>query len=65
MRELCEQARTIVLVSHSMGSIQELCDETVWMDHGVLRRWGETDEVVDAYTTFLQVGDDALTMEDV
>jgi teichoic acid transport system ATP-binding protein len=65
MRELCQQARTIVLVSHSMGSIQDLCDDAVWMHKGELRKWGESDEVVDAYTTFLDVGDDALTMEDV
>jgi ABC-type polysaccharide/polyol phosphate transport system ATPase subunit len=65
MKELCEQARTIVLVSHAMGSIQELCHEAVWMDKGELRKWGETDEVVDAYTTFLEVGDDALTMEEL
>jgi teichoic acid transport system ATP-binding protein len=65
MRELCQQARTIVLVSHSMGSIKDLCDDAVWMHKGELRRWGEAEEVVDAYTTFLDVGDDALTMEDV
>jgi ABC-type polysaccharide/polyol phosphate transport system ATPase subunit len=65
MRELCEQARTIVLVSHSMGSIQDLCDEAVWMHKGELRKWGEAEEVVDAYTSFLEVGEDALTMEDV
>jgi ABC-type polysaccharide/polyol phosphate transport system ATPase subunit len=65
MKELCEQARTIVLVSHAMGSIQELCHEAVWMDKGEMRKWGETDEVVDAYTTFLEVGDDALTMEEL
>ena len=65
MRELCEQARTIVLVSHSMGSIQDLCHEAVWMHKGELRKWGEAEEVVDAYTSFLEVGEDALTMEDV
>jgi ABC-type polysaccharide/polyol phosphate transport system ATPase subunit len=65
MKELCEQARTIVLVSHAMGSIQELCDEVVWMHKGEMRKWGEADEVIDAYTTFLDVGEDALTMEDV
>ena len=65
MKELCEQARTIVLVSHSMGSIQELCQEAVWMHKGEMRKWGETDEVIDAYTSFLEVGEDALTMEDV
>jgi ABC-type polysaccharide/polyol phosphate transport system ATPase subunit len=65
MRELCEQARTIVLVSHSMGSIQDLCHEAVWMHKGELRKWGEAEEVVGAYTSFLEVGEDALTMEDV
>jgi len=65
MRELCEQARTIVLVSHSMGSIKDLCDEAIWMHKGELRAVGEPEEVVDAYTSFLEVGDDALTMEDV
>ena len=64
-RELCAQARTIVLVSHSMGSIMDLCHDAVWMDKGELRKWGEAEEVVDAYTSFLEVGEDALTMEDV
>ena len=65
MRELCQQARTIVLVSHSMGSIEELCDVAVWMHKGELRKWGEPEEVIHAYTAFLDVGEDALTMEDV
>src|SRR4051794_12196203 len=65
MRELCRQARTIVLVSHSMGSIEELCDSAVWMHKGELRKWGEPEEVIHAYTEFLDVGEDALTMEDV
>jgi ABC-type polysaccharide/polyol phosphate transport system ATPase subunit len=65
MRELCQQARTIVLVSHSMGSIEELCDMAVWMHKGELRKQGEPEEVIHAYTEFLDVGEDALTMEDV
>jgi ABC-type polysaccharide/polyol phosphate transport system ATPase subunit len=65
MRELCNQARTIVLVSHALGSIQELCDQAIWMHRGELRMWDEPDAVVDAYTEFLDVGEDAVTMEDV
>ncbi len=66
MRELCSQARTIVLVSHALGSIKELCDQAIWMDKGVMRMWDEPDAVVDAYTEFLEVGaEDALTVEDV
>jgi ABC-type polysaccharide/polyol phosphate transport system ATPase subunit len=65
MRELCDQARTIVLVSHALGSIQELCDTAVWMHKGELRMQDEPQTVIDAYTQFLDVGEDALTMEDV
>jgi lipopolysaccharide transport system ATP-binding protein/teichoic acid transport system ATP-binding protein len=65
MRELCEEDRTIVLVSHALGSIEELCDEAIWIHQGQLRMKGDPDEVVHAYTTFLDVGETALTMEDV
>jgi ABC-type polysaccharide/polyol phosphate transport system ATPase subunit len=65
MRELCEQARTIVLVSHALGSIRDLCDDAIWMHKGVLRQSGEPQEVIDAYTGFLNVEEDAVTMEDV
>jgi ABC-type polysaccharide/polyol phosphate transport system ATPase subunit len=65
MRELCSEARTIVLVSHSMGSISELCDHAIWMHRGELRMDGEPDEVIEAYTNFLGVKDDAVTREDL
>jgi ABC-type polysaccharide/polyol phosphate transport system ATPase subunit len=65
MRELCSQARTIVLVSHSMGSISDLCDEAIWMHRGELRMWGAPEPVIEAYTQFLDVKDDAVTREDV
>jgi ABC-type polysaccharide/polyol phosphate transport system ATPase subunit len=65
MRELCGQARTIVLVSHALGTVRELCDQAIWMDHGVLRMWDEPDAVIDAYTEFLEVGQDPVTLEDV
>ena len=65
MRELCGEDRTILLVSHALGSIKELCDAAIWMHNGELRMWDEPDAVVDAYTEFLEVGEDAFTMEDV
>jgi ABC-type polysaccharide/polyol phosphate transport system ATPase subunit len=66
MRELCRQAKTILLVSHAMGSITDLCDRALWMHRGELRMTGAPDEVVAAYTRFLGVrDDDATTLEDV
>jgi ABC-type polysaccharide/polyol phosphate transport system ATPase subunit len=66
MRQLCKQDRTIVLVSHALGSIEQLCDSAIWMHQGELKMWGEPHEVVEAYTRFLDVGDaDPVAMEDV
>jgi ABC-type polysaccharide/polyol phosphate transport system ATPase subunit len=65
MKELCGQARTIVLVSHALGTIADLCDSAIWMHKGELQMQGEPDAVIDAYTQFLEVGEDALTMEDM
>ena len=65
MRELCSEDRTVVLVSHALGTIQELADQAIWMDHGQMRMWDDPDSVVSAYTEFLEVGQDAVTLEDV
>jgi ABC-type polysaccharide/polyol phosphate transport system ATPase subunit len=65
MAELCGGGRTIVLVSHALGTIRDLCDAAIWMHKGELQRQGPPHEVIDAYTQFLEVGEDALTMEDM
>jgi len=66
MRQLCRQDRTIVLVSHALGSIEQLCDSVIWMHEGELKMWDEPHAVVAAYTKFLDVGDaDPVAMEDV
>jgi teichoic acid transport system ATP-binding protein len=65
MRELCGEDRTILLVSHALGSIEELCDEAIWLHKGRMKLWDEPSAVVDAYARFLGVKEDAVTMEDV
>ncbi len=41
--------RTVVLVSHDLGSIQRLADRVVWMDQGRLVMEGAPEEVVQTY----------------
>jgi ABC-type polysaccharide/polyol phosphate transport system ATPase subunit len=64
MDELVAKARTMLVVSHALGTIKELCDEAIWLHKGELIRRGEPDEIIAAYTKFLQVGEDAITLED-
>ena len=65
MRELCSEDRTVVLVSHALGTIQDLADHAIWMDQGELRMWDEPETVINAYTEFLEVEQNAVTLEDV
>jgi ABC-type polysaccharide/polyol phosphate transport system ATPase subunit len=66
MRQLCRQDRTIVLVSHALGSIEQLCDSAIWMHKGELKMWDEPAAVVEAYTKFFDVENaDPVAMEDV
>jgi ABC-2 type transport system ATP-binding protein/teichoic acid transport system ATP-binding protein len=45
--------------------VRDLCDEAIWMHKGELRLWDEPDAVIEAYTRYLDVGEDAFTLEDV
>ena len=49
IREIRDEAGTIFLVSHSMGSIRDTCERTIWINKGVLEMDGPTDKVVKAY----------------
>jgi teichoic acid transport system ATP-binding protein len=65
MAELRSSARAMFLISHGLGSIQEMCTEAIWLDHGTLMLRGEPDEVIDAYMNFVQVKKSATTLEDI
>ena len=41
--------KTLVLVSHSLALIEEICDRAVWLEKGTLRAEGHPRRVVDAY----------------
>ena len=49
MREKIRSNKTVVLVSHSMEAIRELCDRVIWIERGRCIITGETDHVVEGY----------------
>ena len=57
MRELCAQARTILIVSHALQSVRDLCSDVIWMDKGKIAMWDTADAVIDAYARFLDVNE--------
>jgi len=65
MLSLAQNAGTMLLVSHALGTIKSMCSEAIWLHKGVLIKRGHPDDIVAAYTKFLEVGEDALTLEDI
>ena len=49
MKSLMDGGTTVLLVSHSIPQIRELCDKAIWIDQGHLREIGEVNKVCDHY----------------
>lgn len=64
MAELRASARAMFLVSHSLASVKDLCNDAIWMHKGRLMMRGEPAEVIQAYTDFVQVGNSPYINED-
>ena len=52
--ELKQAGKTIVLVSHGMVGVQNLCDRVAWFSHGQLMQVGTPRDVIEAYTGTVQ-----------
>jgi ABC-type polysaccharide/polyol phosphate transport system ATPase subunit len=44
------EGRTIVLVTHAMSSVKDMCDRAIWLTHGIISGEGDPAELVEAYT---------------
>lgn len=48
--ELHSQGKTVILVSHSLDTVVDMCDQAVWIEKGELRETGSAEGVAAAYT---------------
>lgn len=49
MSDVSKTGRTVLLVSHNMGSIRQLCSRCLWLHQGQMKVDGETGPVIDQY----------------
>jgi ABC-type polysaccharide/polyol phosphate transport system ATPase subunit len=49
MKELMSGGATVLFVSHDLDKIEEMCDKVIWLDHGKVVMFGDTDKVCTAY----------------
>jgi len=43
----------LLFVSHSNAAVQRLCQKTLWLDDGVARMAGITEDVLHAYDQYM------------
>ncbi len=57
MMQFKEHGKTILFCSHSLYLVRELCSQTIWLEHGKVRQYGETSDVISSYLAFLDEKD--------
>ena len=54
MIELKEQGKTIIFISHNLRQVRSFCDSAMWIEGGMLREYGDIDEVCDHYADYVE-----------
>ncbi|WHZ15579.1 MAG: Teichoic acid export ATP-binding protein TagH [Nitrospira sp.] len=49
MQSLCKGKATVLLVSHNLDTVREMCQRVIWLHHGEVRMDGAPTEVIEAY----------------
>jgi lipopolysaccharide transport system ATP-binding protein len=49
MEDVSKGGRTVLFVSHQLGTINQFCKKTVWLKNGMLLKYGKTSEIVNEY----------------
>ena len=49
IRQMKQDGKTILFVSHDVTAVKNLCDSAIWLEHGELKAIGEPDSVVGKY----------------
>ena len=65
IKELRTADRALILVSHAMATIEDVCNEVAWLHKGKLMARGNPADVIKQYREFTNAGKSAAANEDV
>ncbi|WP_020614681.1 ABC transporter ATP-binding protein [Sediminispirochaeta bajacaliforniensis] len=54
MESMISDNRTVVMVSHSMNMITQYCQKVLWIEEGVVKSYGDSEEVATAYLEYMK-----------
>lgn len=53
MKELKNEGKTIVIVTHDTGSVEKICDKAAWLNNGQIELFGQPRKVIDQYLQYM------------
>ena len=63
LKDLCESALSIVVVSHSSTLVAEMATEAIWLHRGKIKMQGEVQSVTDEYLKFQAEGNETAQLD--
>lgn len=57
--EFRRRGKTVLFVTHTLGLVEKMCDEVLWLRHGRPADQGDPKRVVDAYLTYVAAGEES------
>lgn len=63
IKQICARGKIVIVVSHSMQSVRDICNRALWMENGRIRMDGPPDAVTRAYVDAVRSADEAQLME--
>lgn len=55
LKSLKDAGTTIVIVSHSLGQIEKLCDRVIWLENGVIKKEGPARQICREYLDSMEM----------
>ena len=49
LRQLIDDGKTVLFISHDLWNVRRLCDHILWMDDGRVRAYGRANEIAEQY----------------
>lgn len=65
IKSLRSHNRAIIIVSHALATVKDICNDVVWLNQGEVMMRGEPEQVIAAYKDSLQVAASPSADEDV
>ena len=54
MRQLKNEGKTIVFISHNLGQVKSFCDTAIWIEGGMMEEYGPVEEVAGHYSEYTE-----------